>query len=96
MMTNLVMLNGFTALKNLIITGYIGPIFFMVIAGVSLTFLMQRQFRALFSFLGIVVIVSLFIFAGDYLFGDAGKLTAAGKSVAGTVGNTINYLTRFR
>ena len=81
---NIMVLNGGIADKiGKIIGGYVGPVFLVIVAGVSIMFVKEREFRKLAAFLGIAAIVGIIIFAGDQLFGDKGK-------ISGTINSTLN------
>lgn len=72
-MNNLIMILGLGTLQNDLISNWIGPAFFIVVAGFAIKFIISRQFRELASFLGIAAVVALLVFGGDFLFGkDSG------------------------
>lgn len=63
---------GIGGLKEILIANWIGPAFFLVVAGLAIKFIISRQFRELAGFLGIAAIVALLIFGGEGLFGETG------------------------
>lgn len=73
---------GLTTLSNDIITKWIGPVFFVAIAVYALILLKDRQFRQAIVFAGIAIIVGLFVFFGQELFGKSGSLTRVGKGIS--------------
>ena len=80
---NIMVLNGGIADKiGKIIGGYVGPVFLVIVAGVSIMFVKEREFRKLAAFLGIAAIVGVLIYKGNDLFGGGGSITQI-------VGNTI-------
>lgn len=68
----LIATTGLGNLQNSLISNWIGPILFIVVAGVSIKFIMSRQFRELAAFLGIAAVVGLLVFNASGLFGDKG------------------------
>lgn len=69
-------------------TGWIGPVFLIIVAGVSITFLIRREIRQLLIFLVIAAIVGLLVYGGQALFGQQGNL----KNAANTVANNVNVI----
>ena len=58
--------DGLGALQKTLVSNWIGPAFFIIVAGIAIKFIVSRQFRELAGFLGIAAIVALLIFnAGD-------------------------------
>ena len=81
---------GITAVQDSLISDWIGPAFLLVVAALSIKFVIQRQFRELATFLVIAAVVAVLIFAGSYVFGKDGVFTKVGKDAAGLIGNFIN------
>lgn len=75
-------LAGLQTLQKSFINNWIGPAFLIVVAAVSIKFLMSRQFRELFAFVVIAMIVAVFIFAGQRMFGEGGIFTQIGEGAA--------------
>lgn len=71
---------GLGNVQNNLVSNWIGPAFFIVIAGISIKFIMSRQFRELAGFIGIAAIVALLIFNAGGLFGTNGVFTDIAKS----------------
>lgn len=86
------MLAGIEGLVNDVISGWVGPIFILAVAGFSVFFIKDRKFRELFSFLAIAAIVGVCVYLGAEFFGKSGKLTNAAKTVGEKV-NTAFYIT---
>lgn len=76
---------GISTTTTNIAKNWIGPIFILGTAGMSLMFLKDREFRKLISFLVICGIIGLMIYAGDSLFGEKGLFTNMGAGVANEV-----------
>lgn len=68
---------------------WIGPAFFIMVAGLSLVFIKNRQFRELLAFLGIAIVVGVLIFFARDLFGRESHLVKTAKEA---VGNTIDVV----
>lgn len=81
---------GINKLQGMLISDWIGPAFLLVVAALSIKFVVQRQFRELATFLVIAAIVAVLIFAGEQVFGSGGWFTNLGKSAAELIGNFIN------
>ena len=79
---------GLNGLVKVLTENWIGPVFLIMVAGFALAFLKNREFRALIVFAIIAIIVALFIFMPDKIFGKKGKLT----NQADKVVDTINYV----
>lgn len=88
-MMNILLSGGVTALMDWLLSSWIGPIFFVVVAAVSITFLINRQFRMLWQFVAIAAVIGLLIFAGPWLFGSDGVFTNVGKDAGEKIGNFI-------
>lgn len=70
------------------ISGWIAPIFFIIVAAVAIILLWKRQIRELVIFIVIAALCGLLIFFGNDLFGQDGNLTGAANKVAKEI-NTI-------
>lgn len=82
---------GLSGVTDWLISDWIRPVFIVVVAGVSLTFLFNRSFRALGVFALIAAVAGVFIFAGDTLFGsESATLTGAVNEGVGKVANVIS------
>lgn len=99
---------GLGTLQETLVSNWIGPAFFIVVAGFAIKFIVSRQFRELAGFLGIAAIVALLIFNAGGLFGTDGifyniadsfstALDGGGSSTgSGGAGGMINILQHFR
>lgn len=85
MFLELLLSGGISSLGQTIVDNWIGPIFYVAVAGFSLYFIKDRKFRELFSFLAIAAIVGLAVFMGKELFGNNKGLTKAAKGIADKV-----------
>ena len=63
---------GLGELQRTLVSNWIGPAFFIIVAGVAIKFIVSRQFRELAGFLGIAAVVALLIFNAGGLFGTDG------------------------
>lgn len=63
---------GLGTLQRALVSNWIGPAFFIIVAGVAIKFIISRQFRELAGFLGIAAVVALLIFNAGGLFGTNG------------------------
>lgn len=99
MLTNLftsLMLNaGLSSLLETLKSDWIGPIFFIVVAGVSITFLLQRQIRAMLVFIIIAAVVGVLVFFADAFFGSNGSLTKFAKEQASTINMIMPQISMF-
>lgn len=92
----LILSGGLSRLQNTLVQNWIGPVFLIVIAALSIKFMMQRQFRELAGFLAIGAVVGLLIYGTGTLFGERGLLTNIAKGFANlitpesTTGGTTN------
>lgn len=77
---------GLKGIQDNLISNWIGPAFFILVAVFAIYFVKEQQFRRLIAFVGIAIIVGILIFYGDKLFGKDGKLVEEGK-------NTLNVQT---
>lgn len=80
---------GLGGLQKDAIKYWIGPVFILAVAGMSIVFLKDRAWMKLISFLGIAAIVGILVFNGSDWFGDTGKLKDAAKSAGDTVGGNV-------
>lgn len=83
---------GLQSLQNSLINDWIGPVFFIALAVGAIYFVVNREFRKLAVFAGIAVVVALFIFFGEDLFGARGNLTNSGKKITDSVNLISPYL----
>ena len=86
---NLFLLSGLNGLVETLTQNWLGPVFLIMVAGFSLAFLKNREFRGLIVFAIVAIIVALFIFMPGKLFGKDGKLTKQADNVV----DSINYVT---
>ena len=86
--------SGLSGVQSNLIGNWIGPIYIVVVAGVAITFLVQREIRKLMVFFVIAAIVGVLIFLGPQLFGSGGNVTKATKNVTDGI-NTILPLIPF-
>lgn len=96
---------GLGALQRTLVSNWIGPAFFIIVAAVAIKFIVSRQFRELAGFLGIAAIAALLIFNASGLFGTNGvfykiansfsKALEGGGSSSGA-GGMINILKHLR
>ena len=63
---------GLGKLQSNLIENWIGPAFFIVVAGLAIKFIISRQFRELAGFLAIAAVVAILVFNSDGLFGEGG------------------------
>lgn len=96
---------GLGTLQKTLVSNWIGPAFFIIVAGIAIKFIVSRQFRELAGFLGIATIVALLIFNAGGLFGTKGIFYNIADSFSGTLqsggsstgaGGMINILQHFR
>ena len=88
-MNNLMMLlgSGLGGLQSDLIQNWIGPAFFIVVAGFAIKFIISRQFRELAGFLGIAAVVALLIFGGESLFSEGGVFYKIAQSFSTSIGD---------
>lgn len=86
--SDLVMLAGLGELQSELVENWIGPAYLIAVAFFAIKFLKDREFRTLFIFIAIAIIVGLLIFFADDLFGSGGSITKSAKGVVDKV-NTI-------
>lgn len=107
-MNSIILTGGLSGLQSVLVQNWIGPVFLIIIAGLSVKFMMQRQFRELAGFLVIGAIVGVLIYGTGTLFGADGLLTKIANGFAnlispestgtggGGVGNFINLFGLFK
>lgn len=66
-----------SSLTTSLVNNWIGPIFLLVVAGISLKFVFAREFRQLGIFLIIAAVVGMLVFNAGTLFGKDGVLKKA-------------------
>ena len=97
---------GLGTLQTTLVSNWIGPAFLIIIAGMSIKFIVSRQFRELAGFLGIAAVVALLIFNSAGLFGEGGIFYNIANSFSTSIGGSsgtstdaagmINILQHFR
>ena len=80
--------SGLSGVSRTFINSWAGPLFIIVVAAVSIVFLVRREFRALFSFIAIAAVVGIMVYKGGDWFGGSGHLSRVANSTAYQV-NTI-------
>lgn len=80
-MNTIVFAAGIGNLVSSIIENWLGPAFLLFVAACAITFIKDREFRKLFSYVGIATVVALLIYAGNWLFGKDGKLKKAVENI---------------
>lgn len=80
---------GLSGLQNWLVTNWLGPIYFIMIAAFSLIFIKDRAWMKLATFILIAAVVGILIFFTSTFFGKNGSLTKTGKT-AGSQINTID------
>lgn len=78
---------GLGRLQTNLVSNWIGPAFFIVVAGFAIKFIISRQFRELAGFLAISAVVALLVFNASGLFGKGGIFYNIANSFSGTLGN---------
>lgn len=95
---------GLGKIQEGLVSNWIGPAFFIVVAGFAIKFIISRQFRELAGFLGIATVVGLLIFNAGGLFGDDGIFVKIAKTFSTDMGSggasvgsggIIKFLTNF-
>ena len=76
---------GLGTLQKTLVSNWIGPAFFIVVAGFAIKFIVSRQFRELAGFLGIAAVVALLIFNAGGLFGTDGVFYKIANSFSGAL-----------
>jgi hypothetical protein len=79
---------GLNALFESLKTDWLGPAFLIVVAAITITLVIKREFRGLIAFGVVAIIGAIFIFFGDTFFGANGSLTKAAVDIANQV-NTM-------
>lgn len=77
---------GLGDLQTTLVSNWIGPAFLIIIAGMSIKFIVSRQFRELAGFLGIAAVVALLIFNAGGLFGNDGIFYKIADSFSNAIG----------
>lgn len=80
-MDMLFLFNGLKGIQSNLISNWIGPAYFIMVAVFAIYFIKEQQFRKLLAFVGISIIVGILIFWGDTLFKKDGKLVKDGKDL---------------
>lgn len=78
---------GLGGVQSNLVSNWIGPAFFIVVAGFAIKFAISRQFRELAAFLGIAAVVALLVFNADGLFGSDGIFTKVADGFANMIGS---------
>lgn len=97
---------GLGALQSNLVSNWIGPAFFIIVAGFAIKFIISRQFRELAGFLAIAAVVALLVFNAGGLFGNNGifyriansfssSLSSGGASSGSGAGGIIDILNIF-
>ena len=76
-MFNYLILEGLDTLRGTLVQQWIGPAALLVIAALSIKFLIDRNFRMLASFVIIGAIVAVLIYGTDLFFGQNGTFKKA-------------------
>ena len=76
-MFNYLILAGLDTLRSTLVQQWIGPAALLVIAALSIKFLIDRNFRMLASFVIIGAIVAVLIYGTDLFFGQNGTFKKA-------------------
>lgn len=104
----LMLADGNAGLGNLqqnLVSNWIGPAFFIIVAGFAIKFIISRQFRELAGFLGIAAVVALLVFNANGLFGTNGIFYKIAQTFSNTLtdggasegaGGMINVLRNFK
>lgn len=80
--------SGLNGIVNELKDNWLAPVFILIVAGVSIMFLVQRELRKLAVFLVIAMLVGVLLFFGEAIFGKNGNLTNWGKKQATSI-NTV-------
>lgn len=94
-MLNLSLFAG-TGIGNMtsgLVSNWIGPAFLLIVAGVSITFLIRREIRQLIIFVIIAAIVGMLVYGGSELFGQNKGLNQAAQNVASSVNVIVPTVT---
>lgn len=96
---------GLGSLQQNLVSNWIGPAFFIIVAGFAIKFIISRQFRELAGFLAIAAVVALLVFNANGLFGTDGIFYRIADSFSGSLsdggstdgaGGMIRILQNFR
>lgn len=87
-MQNLFLNAGLSGITENLKNNWIGPVFIIIVAAISIKFLLQREIRSLLIFLVIAAIVGVLIYFGSSIVGQNGSLSNFAKNQANTI-NTI-------
>lgn len=93
LMNDFVLLAG--GIKNLqqtVVGDWIGPAFFILLAAVSIALLIGRKLREALILGVVAIVVGIYVFAGDALFGSGGTLTKATKNVVESGVNAVQVV----
>lgn len=77
---------GLGGIQDNLVSNWLGPALFIIIAGVSIKFILNRQFRELAGFLMIAAVVALLVFNADGLFGENGVFYTISEKFAELLG----------
>lgn len=77
---------GLGGIQENLVSEWLGPALFIIIAGVSIKFILNRQFRELAGFLMIAAVVALLVFNADGLFGEKGVFYTISEKFAELLG----------
>lgn len=88
-MNNLILMAGLKTVQENLISNWLAPAFFIVVAAVSITLLVKKQMRELVLFAAIAVVAALLLFSGETLFGKEGIFTKIGNNAATSIGQAI-------
>ena len=78
---------GLGKLQDTLVSNWIGPAFFIIVAAFAVKFIISRQFRELAGFLAIAAVVALLVFNADGLFGSGGIFYNIAKAFSEALGN---------
>lgn len=90
---------GLGNLQRNLVSNWIGPAFFIVVAGFAIKFIISRQFRELAGFLAIAAVVALLVFNAGGLFGEGGifyRIADVFSRSLGSGGGFIQFLNVFK
>lgn len=80
-MDMLFLYSGLGGIQDKLISNWIGPAFFIMVAVFALYFIKEQQFRKLLAFVGISIVVGILIFYGSEIFDKDGSLVREGKEL---------------
>ena len=72
---------GLGSLVDTIVSNWLGPVFFILIAITAVVLFWKKQMAAFFTVVIIGIIAALLIFAGPIFFGKDGVFTSAGQNI---------------